>query len=345
MNAAALSAFDVQATTELQNLQLSLQQTYGNSYATTQEYSIKLSALRKHKARSCLRCKTNKPLPHNSLLSKRGAGSRLLDSLRHRGRAINGDPGRIHQAALSAFDAQAAADLDNLKLSFRTNYGDAYTTTAAYAAKITSLQKAQGEELSVLQTQTNHARSCYKSLPPAGRNLRCTAITPPSRRTWVRETETPRLSPRSLLRRRLKWITSSLVLPALRRCLHEYAGVLDQSRSATQRWSIHRPSEMNAQSPSQQPGLLHPLQHCSSGSQRRPSDDCESCDGCLQSRPIRDRQPEYKLLVAGYGFLSRTPRRRSSRPRYRSKGEKLVWRRHNLHRRRTRNATHSRGRR
>ena len=158
MNAAALSAFDVQATTELQNLQLSLQQTYGTSYAATQEYANKLTALQKAQGEERLALQKQQALAAQQLAIQSAAQDRGF-STRYgtAAAAISGDPGRINQAALSAFDAQAAADLDNLKLSLRTTYGDAYTTTAAYGAKITALQKAQGEERLALQTQQNHA--------------------------------------------------------------------------------------------------------------------------------------------------------------------------------------------
>jgi hypothetical protein len=66
---------------------------------------------------------------------------------------VSGGIAAQNKASLDALDAQAQAEMDNLKLSLVQTYGDAYATSQDYADKLTALQKAQGEERLSLQKQ------------------------------------------------------------------------------------------------------------------------------------------------------------------------------------------------
>ena len=70
---------------------------------------------------------------------------------------VSGGIAAQNKASLDALDAQAQAEMDNLKLSLVQTYGDAYATSQDYADKLTALQKAQGEERLALQQQQNDA--------------------------------------------------------------------------------------------------------------------------------------------------------------------------------------------
>jgi hypothetical protein len=158
MNAAALSAFDTQAKTELQNLQLSLQQTYGTSYAETQAYADKITALQKAQGEERLALQVQQAHATTQLqISSQQQNLSFATRYQTAAAQISGGVAAQNAAALAALDAQATAELQNLRLSLVQTYGNAYATTKDYSDKITALTKAQGEERLALQQQQNDA--------------------------------------------------------------------------------------------------------------------------------------------------------------------------------------------
>jgi hypothetical protein len=156
--AAAYEAFDVQASQELQNFYLSMTQTYGNAYATTQEYGDKLNALvtAQGEERLVLEQTLNQKLRQQAIASWQQDITFTVrrDTARA---AISGDPTAMGNASLSALYVQQVEEMQNLQEGLKQTYGDAYATTAEYYGKVGALQDAQTAEMQLAMQQLARA--------------------------------------------------------------------------------------------------------------------------------------------------------------------------------------------
>jgi hypothetical protein len=153
--AAAREAFDVQAAAEQQNLYLSLTQTYGEAYASTAEYGQKINALVAAQGQERLALEqTLAQRQRQIVLASAQQDQSFSTRFENAAAQISGTYSPSQDTAqLDAFDAQANAELENLRESLLQTYGDAYVYTADYGNKIAALTKAQGEERLVLEDQ------------------------------------------------------------------------------------------------------------------------------------------------------------------------------------------------
>ncbi len=176
LGTAQLDALGAQASAELENLKESLVQTYGDAYAGTKEYGDKIAALTKAQGEERLALEKQVADQSTQVATAAAAtaaatarttlenlyASQQQDatfSVRYMTAAaqLSGSVAAQNQAALAAFDAQAQAEQQNLYLSLTATYGIAYATTAEYAAKLSALAEAQGEERLALQKQQDDA--------------------------------------------------------------------------------------------------------------------------------------------------------------------------------------------
>lgn len=153
-NTATLASFDAQATQEQQALKQQLTGLYGQAYTATVDYGAQVAALTKTQGdeRLALIQQQDQQAKQAALTSANlltGFGDRYATAAAQ----ISGSPADAKAAALGAFDVQATQEQQSLTQQLTGLYGQAYTTTAGYAAQITALEKAQGEERLALAKQ------------------------------------------------------------------------------------------------------------------------------------------------------------------------------------------------
>jgi trimeric autotransporter adhesin len=172
---ATLYSFDLQAAQARTDFANQLKGVFGDTYATTQSFADQMALL--EKTLGLERLEITKQ--YNDQIAAAWAqvvqvNSSLQVRIANAQATLSGDPAAARAAALFQFDVQAQQARQQLSDQLKSSFGDAFATTASYAAEMALLEQTLGLERLVTAKQfddqlaAQDAAEAQKRLDAAG---------------------------------------------------------------------------------------------------------------------------------------------------------------------------------